>query len=159
MDIIIEPSLVHALGHLTFWAKAGVANAPGATSADSLHLLSIAGLVVYAMPVTRGMDLDTKGDSGSTGGSIYVPLLPSPGGSGSGGNGSGSGSGGIPASWEPGEVCFQRTSLVGSDGAAVTNEVVEADCVGGWDGFCPPNCSSTVGSTFRTVDPLGLIGG
>ncbi len=162
IDITIEPSLVHALGHLTLWAKAGVTDAPVATSAASLHLLSIAGLVVYAMPVTRGMQLEVQDPNASpTGGSIYVPLLPSPGGSGtgSGGNGSGSGSGGIPSSWEPGQVCFQRTSLVGSDGAAVTSEVVEAECTSGWDGFCPPNCSSTVGSTFRTVDPLGLIGG
>jgi hypothetical protein len=159
IDLTIDPSLVHALGHLTVWAKAGLVGAPGATSADSLHLLSIAGIVVYAMPVTRGM-LPMNKDQGTTaGGSIYVPLLPSPGGSGTGGNGSGSGGGGVPASWEPGEVCFQRTSLVGADGAAVTNEVVEAECLGGWDGFCPPNCSSTVGSTFRTVDPLGLIGG
>jgi hypothetical protein len=112
------------------------------------------------MPLPPGAFVQKKTDkSDGTSGSIYVPLLPSPDGSGNGGNGSGSGSGGAPVSWEPGEVCFQRSSTVGVDGAGTTNEVITAECVSGWDGFCPPGCSSTVGSTFRTVDPLALIGG
>jgi hypothetical protein len=45
------------------------------------------------------------------------------------------------------------------NGAIITNEIVSADCMNGWDGFCPPSCTSTVGSTYETVDPLGLIGG
>lgn len=160
IDLTLDPSLVHGAGQLVVWAKARVPGTLGATSADSVHLMSIGGLVVYVMPLpgTLQASLKSKESSGSTA-SIYVPLVPTPGGGGAGGNGSGSGSGGVPATWEPGQVCFQRSSPVATDGATVTNEVIESGCTAGWDGFCPPSCSSSVGSTYRTVDPLTLIGG
>jgi hypothetical protein len=41
----------------------------------------------------------------------------------------------------------------------ITQEVVTAECQDGWDGYCPSNCSSTVGNTYVTVDPVALIGG
>lgn len=58
-----------------------------------------------------------------------------------------------------GSVCVQKTQVVGAVGGAVTHEVVEADCQDGWDGFCSDTCSSTVGSTYVSVDPAVLIGG
>jgi hypothetical protein len=155
IDVVLDPNIVHSAGHLTVWARAGVAGAGSATSAATLHLLSIAGIVVWAMPVQRPGATEMKDGSDT----VYVPLLPAPSGGGSGGNGSGSGGGGAPGTWEPGQVCFQHSTTVGADGASTVNEVVSAACVAGWDGFCPPGCSGSVGSTFRTVDPLVLIGG
>ena len=38
-------------------------------------------------------------------------------------------------------------------------EVVAAYCIEGWDGYCPPTCAASVGSTYSTLDPIGLIGG
>jgi len=157
IDMILDPSMVHGAGHLTVWARGGVPGASASTSGASLHLLSIAGVIVWAMPVLRASSNDQTKDA--TGDSVYVPLIPAPSGGGSGGNGSGSGTGGVPATWEPGQVCFQHSATVGADGGAIVNEVVSAACVAGWDGFCPPSCSSSVGSTYRTVDPLYLIGG
>jgi hypothetical protein len=156
IDVVLDPNIVHAAGHLTVWARAGIPGASAATSAASVHLLSIAGIIVWAMPVLRPGAPDQKDGSSD---SVYVPLIPAPSGGGSGGNGSGSGGGGVPATWEPGQVCFQHSSTVGTDGASVLNEVTSAGCVAGWDGFCPPSCASSVGSTYRTVDPLVLIGG
>ncbi len=156
IDLVLDPNLVHAAGHLTVWARGGVPGSSIATTGSTLHLLSIAGIVVWDMPVQRPEAQKTN-DGSST--SIYMPLLPAPSGGGSGGNGSGSGGGGAPGSWEPGQVCFQHSTPVGSDGAGVVNEVISASCVAGWDGYCPSSCSSTVGSTYRTIDPLVLIGG
>jgi hypothetical protein len=160
IDLTLDPNIVHAAGHLTVWAKGALPGTPQGvvTTADALHLVSIAGIVLWAMPVERLSDSKKPGDGTTS--SIYMPLIPAPSGGGSGGNGSGSGGGGgVPATWEPGEVCFQHSTPVGTDGAAVVNEVIGADCVGGWDGFCPPSCAASVGSTYRTVDPLVLIGG
>ena len=69
------------------------------------------------------------------------------------------GSGDIPSTWSEGAVCFQRSTPVAVNGAVVTQEVVSAACMEGWEGYCPPTCSASVGSTFSTVDPIGLIGG
>jgi hypothetical protein len=158
IDVTLDPNIVHAAGHLTVWASGGVPGANVATSAATCHLLSIAGVIVWAMPVQRAGSTNNSKDAGED--SVYMPLLPAPTGGGSnGGNGSGSGSGGAPASWEPGQVCFQHSATVGADGASVVNEVISASCVAGWEGFCPPSCASSVGSTYRTVDPLVLIGG
>ncbi|NUQ50799.1 MAG: hypothetical protein HUU27_12900, partial [Phycisphaerae bacterium] len=58
-----------------------------------------------------------------------------------------------------GEICAQTTVLVGVIGAVVTQEVIAADCVPGWDTYCTPGCAATVGTTVRAVDPAALIGG
>jgi len=44
-------------------------------------------------------------------------------------------------------------------GAVVTQEVIAADCVPGWDTHCSPGCVNTVGNTIRSIDPAALIGG
>lgn len=58
-----------------------------------------------------------------------------------------------------GQICAQSTIVIGVVGALVTQEVVQADCVPGWDAHCSPGCSATVGSTIKTIDPAALIGG
>jgi len=156
IDIVLDPAMVQAAGHLTVWARAGIVGSGAPTAAATVHLLSISGVIVWAMPVQRPGASETKDGADL----VYMPLIPAPSGGGSGGNGSGSGGGGgAPGTWEPGQICFQHSTTVGADGASTVNEVVSAACVAGWDGFCPPSCTSSVGSTFRTVDPLVLIGG
>lgn len=147
LDIALDPALVHALGELTFYATATMVGTGTVTSADAVRFLSIDGVVVLAMapprPITQPPGQPVPGP-----GSIYVPL-PTGGPTG----------GGIPSSWSSGEICFQRTSPVAVNGPVVTQEVVSAECMNGWEGYCPPSCTASVGSTYATVDPVGLIGG
>jgi len=176
IDMRFDENLVHACGDLSLWARASLPNTPVAI-ADAAHMLSMAGLVVWSMPAPAPV-MQKAGCSGNQpglGGSIYVPLLPPPGGGtggggsggsggggsvgGGGGTGGGSGSSGVPITWAPGEVCFQRAAPVATNGAMITNEIIAADCLSDWDGFCPPTCSQSVGTTYRTVDPIVLIGG
>lgn len=172
IDTHVDPAWVIAMGEFAVFAKGS--DGLGPFGFDIVHMVNINGVVAYAMPMPQPMAAPVMSYGGvlEGRGTIYVPLLPTPdsggGGSGTGGtDGSGPGGGGsgstpatiVNSTWSQGEVCFQRSSFVGSDGANVTNEIIAAECLSGWDGFCPPSCTSTVGSTFRTVDPLVLLGG
>jgi hypothetical protein len=154
IDVSIPAGFVHASQQLTLWATAALPNVPGATATSAIHLTSIGGVVAFAMPAPSTVIAQAgpyPGTSPQSGrGTIYVPLVPPP---------IGGSSLTAPPGWASGEVCFQRSSLVGVNGATLTNEIVTADCASGWDGFCPPTCTSTVGSTYKTVDPLVLLGG
>ena len=68
-------------------------------------------------------------------------------------------SGGGNSNYTMGEICAQTTMVVGVVGALVTQEVVAAGCVTGWDAHCTPGCAATVGSTIKTIDPAALVGG
>jgi hypothetical protein len=147
LDIRLEPAMILAAGQLTFYATATVPGAGTILSADTVRLLNIDGIVVLVMPPPRPENSQVPGAAPSLpGGSIYVPL---PAG----------GSGDIPSTWSEGAVCFQRSTPVAVNGPVVTQEVVSAACIEGWEGYCPPTCSSSIGSTYSTVDPIGLIGG
>jgi hypothetical protein len=148
IDVMLDPALVHAMGQLTFYATASIAGSGTVSSADAVRFLSIDGFVVLAMAPPRPIP-HPPGQQVPGPGSIYVPLP-------TGGTGGG---GGAPSSWSAGEICFQRTSPVAVNGPVVTSEVVSAECMNGWEGYCPPTCTASVGSTFATVDPVGLIGG
>ena len=65
----------------------------------------------------------------------------------------------IPNSWVPGSICFQRSAVVGGNGPVMLHQVIEADCLQGWDTFCVSTCSAALGSTYETIDPIALIGG
>jgi hypothetical protein len=146
IDISLDPALVHAMGELTFFATASIAGSGTVTSADAVRLLSIDGFVVLSMAPPRPVP-NPPGQQVPGPGSIYVPLP------------TGAGGGNAPSSWSSGEICFQRTSPVAVNGPVVTSEVVSAECMNGWEGYCPPSCTASVGDTFATVDPVGLIGG
>lgn len=155
LDLPVDSNLVYAMGELTIWAHGAVPATPGQPYAAAIHLSVIDGIICYAMPAPAPVVSQSTPYHGQSGqqsgrGSIYVPLNPPQ---------AGSSSLTAPAGWAPGEVCFQRSTLVGVNGASLTNEIVTADCLSGWDGFCPPTCINTVGNTYRTVDPLVLIGG
>jgi hypothetical protein len=65
----------------------------------------------------------------------------------------------IPSTWVPGSICFQRSIVVGANGPVVLHQVIEADCLQGWDTYCASDCTASVGSTYETIDPAALIGG
>lgn len=151
IDVPFSADLVHAVGHLTLWAHASLPGVPNTGLGSTIQLVSIGGIVAFAMPAPAPVIALSSPSSGSQDrGTIYVPLIPPT---------PGSGAVTAPPGWASGEVCLQRSSPVGVNGATVTNEVISADCANGWDGFCPPSCGSSVGSTYKTVDPLVLLGG
>lgn len=153
IDMPVSPRYVYAYGNISAFAT--VRDMPTGTvrAADSVHLLAFGRTIVMQMP--NPMLLSAGGLSGSgqpiggSGqaaiGSIYVPLP--------------IGSGSDPTTWTPSQVCVQQTMIIAVNGAQITQEVVSAECQEGWDGFCPPSCTGTVGNTFDTVDPVALIGG
>lgn len=65
----------------------------------------------------------------------------------------------VPGDWTPGQICAQTVVVSGTVGAAVISEVIDASCESGWDSYCDPNCSGTVGTTFEVLEPGALIGG
>lgn len=144
LDLGIDPALIHALGQVSLYATGSVIGSGAVQSAASVRLLSIDGVIVLQMLSPRLVEAQSH-PAPSTKGTIYVPLPV--------------GGGSLPSSWSAGEVCFQRASPVAVGGATITQEVVSADCLNGWDGYCPPTCTASVGSTYTTVDPVALIGG
>jgi hypothetical protein len=121
-------------------------------TADKVRLLSIDGMIVLAMPDptfpsggnANANSLQNPHDSTQT---IYVPLPLDD-------------ESGPPSSWTEGQICYQTSSSIawGRDGV-VTQEVTSANCIEGWDTSCAPDCSSAVGGTYTTIDPVTLIGG
>ena len=61
--------------------------------------------------------------------------------------------------WTPGEICGQITAVAATMGPIVVEEVVSANCEPGWDSYCDPGCSATVGDTVERIDPVALING
>ena len=61
--------------------------------------------------------------------------------------------------WVSGAICYQRSEVVGINGPRILHQIVEADCLEGWDSYCAGECAASVGTTYETVDPLALIGG
>lgn len=140
MDIPFQPSGILAAGHLTFFATVGLPGT-GVLSADTARLVNVDGMVaLLARPP------QTAGHPTVLPGSIFIPLPEG-------------GSGNMPSTWSEGSVCYQRAAPVAVNGAVVTQEVVAAGCMEGFEGYCPGSCASSVGSTYSTVDPIGLIGG
>ena len=65
----------------------------------------------------------------------------------------------IPSSWSGGQVCWQKTVPVGTNGSNIVYEVDEADCKD-MDSYCSPSdCQASVGMPQERPDPGSLIGG
>lgn len=148
VDLALDPAMILGVGHMTIFSTVGVAGSGAVQCADTVQLLGVDGVVVMIGPPPRPISNMQGGGTGPTlPGGIYTPLP------------HGGAGGDIPASWSQGEVCFQRSSPVAVNGPLVTQEVVSANCVNGFEGFCPPSCTASVGSTYATVDPVTLVGG
>jgi hypothetical protein len=65
----------------------------------------------------------------------------------------------IPATWSSGQVCWQRTAPVGTNGANVVHEIEAASCEP-MDSYCgSSDCSASVGRSVELPDPGSLVGG
>lgn len=165
IDLPLSPSLVPLVGDLNLYATVGTSGSGRIASATVARLRRVDGRIVYCMPMpdmpdgsgddtmgftesSSGGGAGGSGGGGSTppapGGTLYQPLQVV-------------GDSAIP--WSPGMICYQHSSPVGALGAAVTYEVTQSECVDNWDAICPPSCSTSVGSTYAEIDPLGLMGG
>lgn len=146
IDVPFGIAPILAAGHMTFFAAVSLGAGGTTISADTVRLQNVDGVVALVTSPPRPMPSPGGGPTPMSPGSIYIPLPA---------NGPGS----IPSSWSAGSVCYQRSSPVAVNGAVVTQEIVSASCFEGFDGYCPPSCASSVGQTYQTVDPIGLIGG
>lgn len=140
IDLPIQARFIHVNQHVTFFLAAGNLSNSVYDAAAKVDIQSVDGTLMLLRPLQASV-LSIQG-----GGSIRQPIPESQ-------------SPSAPSAWIPGAICFQRSSTVGSNGAIVLKEVVEANCLQGWDSFCSSDCSGSVGSTYETIDPVALIGG
>ena len=149
VECSLPPNFIHAIGNVSIYGVVEDSQTGAALAADVVDLGSQSGVVfMRSMPPIRTAT-QIGGAIGGTqplSGSVYLPIPPG-------------GDGDIPMSWVPGEVCYQKTQVVGAGGGLVSHEVVEAECRDGWDAYCKIDCASSVGSTYDTLDPAVLIGG
>jgi len=147
LDFRFPRSWVDATGHLTMFTTVSHVGSSDNEAAAAMDLFNIAGIVVLAMPDPHYIPPQgiTGGSPHPNPGTVYKPLTIL--------------DGEPPAGWAMGEVCFQYSSTVMVSGAVAVHEISSAECQGGWEGACPPTCSSSVGSTYTTVDPAVLVGG
>ena len=144
IDLPIDPNFVHASGGMvTFFLAAGQTDTMTLNTAAKVDIRSEAGELVMLRPIQSTLDRRT---SGGTGGGLRQPIpvsTPPPPSSG----------------WVSGAICYQRSEVVGINGPRILHQIVEADCLEGWDSYCSGECAASVGTTYETVDPLALIGG
>jgi len=81
----------------------------------------------------------------SAGGSIYKPL---PRGE------------DLPASaWTDMEVCWQSTSVIGTDGSSVVLDIEDANCIPMTSKCHASSCQAGIGTTIKVLDAGALAGG
>ncbi len=149
-EISFPEALVQPGQRVTFLAMLTLPGALRPTAVSKLDVTKDAGSGVLLMEYpTRLMPNPPNSTHPLPSGSVYVPLPTSsttPGGS-------------IPLTWNPTTLCFKELTTVGKTGAILIQEVAEARCVPGFDGFCsPPICANTIGDQFQTIDPFSLVG-
>ena len=142
IDMPINPAFVHANGHVTFFLAAGDSSTMVFGAAAKVDIVSDSGELVIQRPTQSNLWRQSSQGGGSIRQPIPVGAPPSQGGG-----------------WVPGSICYQRSEVIGVNGPRMLHQVVEADCLEGWDSYCSSACASSVGSTYETIDPLALIGG
>jgi hypothetical protein len=138
-EIPIGESLIQRRGQLNIFA--GIRNPIEDTAAvDVSSLVDFSGVTMSVEPSTTPFFNGNAVANGVT----YRPL---------------GGDDQIPATWSSGQVCWQRMTPVGQNGASVVHEVDAANCQS-TDSYCSPSdCSGSVGGLVELPDPGGLIGG
>lgn len=143
VEVELPTNLIARMGHVSYFSAVGMPGQPHYQSADVLDFAWQDGLPLIGIEVGSG---GGGGTLAQTQGQVYRPI-PSQGTD-------------VPNDWNPGEICYRTSETVGTSGAVITQEVTSAECHEGWDSYCSPGgCSSSVGSTYQTVDPLALVGG
>jgi hypothetical protein len=142
IELPVHPSFVEVTEQVTFFLAAGNSQAQTYTAAAKVDISSVDGILL----MQRFAAAQSQIQASQGGGSVRLPIP---------GNAAPS----IPNSWVPGSICFQRSAVVGGNGPIMLHQVIEADCLQGWDTFCVSTCSAALGSTYETIDPVALIGG
>ncbi len=142
IDVVLSPIFVHAFGETTFFVAVCSTGQTTYSSAAKVDLASVQQTLV----LRREAYVAQQTPSTPGGGSLRQPIPTT-------------GPGGVPASWVAGQICYQRSSVTGMVGAKVVHEITAANCLMGWDTFCPVDCSASIGDTYETIDPATLIGG
>jgi len=136
LETCIPDAIIHAYGSLSFW---GIHRGDGSGSGDSATALNLTSFLGHTLSIEPSPISVGHGE-----GVINRPIE--------------SGSA-IPGDWSGGEICWQKTTLVGVNGASIIYEVEDAACEQ-MDTYCKPvDCEATVGSIIELVDPGALIGG
>ncbi len=146
MEFEVPRKLFKRYDGVTYFAAVGAPGESAYASADKVDLFKHKGLIIVRDILSDPHQAIDPNASQTPGTTIHHPIPPD-------------GDGGVPIGWEPGQVCFQETTVVGVSGALVSHEVISADCADGWDTYCASDCAGTVGSSYQTVDTGVLLGG
>ncbi len=147
--IELTPAMVQVPGEIHWAAAMGYANSSSfATAATCILTGDAAEESVYWVRTGHTLPPNNSGLVTSPGDQISQPIPPDP-------NDSQNNPG------TPGTVCLQTSQVVGvGPGSTVITEIIAADCQTGWAAFCDFGaCAATVGSTFESINPRGLLGG
>ncbi|MCP3920063.1 MAG: hypothetical protein GY711_31430 [bacterium] len=146
-DIPIAPELIVRHGSVTFFVVIGEPGSTDYLASACVDITTDQGILMMRRdargPGTSGSSVNNL--SQGNGGSLFQPIPQS-------------GQNAVPITWTPNKICFQRQEVTGVVGALVSVQIVEADCIDGWESYCASDCELTVGTTFRRVDPGALIG-
>lgn len=142
-DPVVPQSFALARGGLAMFVT--VSSNGHYVAADSMSLAVTDGELFERVKLDLNGLVSTSLQSGMTQGGVFRPLSANGGGS--------------SASQSAGRICAQSTMVLGVIGALVTEEVVDAACVEGWDAHCTPGCAATIGMTVKSIDAAALIGG
>jgi hypothetical protein len=139
IEIPVPESIVHRLGSLNFFSVVRCTLPGGPPPVVSvLSLMDLGGITTTVEQ--HSFDAQTNQPPGV----VYRPLA---------------GDDSIPATWNGGEICFQRPAAVGVNGASIIHEIEAADCLP-MDTYCSPtDCSAGVGKAIQLPDPAALAGG
>jgi len=151
LDFAIDQTLIHQIGRLTFFAALGVEGDGFFRHATKIEITAEAQRLLLAVPtgMVPASVMPQGFQGGSTPGGFYRPIT----------GGTGWEPSDPPIDSHPAQVCYREAEVVGSNGAMITQEIVEAECIDGWDSWCSPDCANAVGRTYTTIDPLSLVGG
>jgi hypothetical protein len=161
IDFEIHPKFVYTVGQVSFGASVSAPSSGEQGIADVLDLVVVEDTICVSIgSVELGLERSSSSSTNTPAGSstsstqmggVYVPIYVA----------DRAGSRGDPpgSTSSPGQVCLQRSRVVGSGGGMIVSEIVAAECVEGWDGFCGAACAAQVGSTVRSVDPVTFTGG
>ncbi len=141
IDGAVSPAHVYRFGSLSFYTTLADGGPP--VVAAVVNVADKEGVIVeYTVSPTIAPLAQRGQPSAATGEAKYSPIDSE-----------------VPPDWIPGEICAQTTAVAATAGPVIIQEVLQAGCEDGWDAYCDPNCSATVGSTIESVDPAALIGG
>lgn len=152
LDFAIDQQLVHNVGRLTFFAAVGVRGEGSFRHATKIEINVEAHRLMLAVPSRMVPSSVLQGgglQGGTMPGGFHRPIT----------GGTGWEPSDPPIDAHPAQVCYREAEVVGSNGAMITQEIVEAECIDGWDSWCSADCANAVGRTYTTIDPLSLVGG